>query len=131
MPSYQCVVRCFWDGVFYSPQPDGRQYYEGDKQPPRSKNGLEYFKRLDDPKSEEIVDKDEKKGDKPWQPTVSVMEKWKLQQLNKAELLAKMRKDFKIDVDETTTTRKELIDKVLELQLKCTTNQDIANQVKA
>lgn len=125
MPRYRCVERCFWNGQFYSPFPDGMNFYEGEGPTPKSKKGKEFFVCVDPPAPKP----DEVKADAP-SPAVPTRE-WELKRMSKHDLLTIMEKKYATPIKEDAVTRDALVQMIVAKQATTgETNQDLANVLK-
>ena len=138
MAQFRCVEACYAGGVFYSPYPDGRQFYDG-AEPPKfqEKRFVRVVKPGEVPVAVQVEAQAEAVADAPppevtpeVTPDEAVREikAWQLRRLSKPEVMSILKK-YNVDVDDTMT-RADMIDRVIELQAKHNTNQDIAAVVK-
>ena len=134
MAQFRCVEACYAGGVFYSPYPDGRQFYEG-AEPPKfqEKRFVRVVKPGEVPVAVQVEAQAEAVADAPppeVTPDEAVREikAWQLRRLSKPEVMSILKK-YNVDVDDTVT-RADMIDRVIALQAKHNTNQDIAAAVK-
>ena len=134
MAQFRCVEACYAGGVFYSPYPDGRQFYDG-AEPPKfqEKRFVRVVKPGEVPVAVQVEAQAEAVADAPppeVTPDEAVREikAWQLRRLSKPEVMSILKK-YNVDVDDTVT-RADMIDRVIALQAKHNTNQDIAAAVK-
>lgn len=134
MAQFRCVEACYAGGVFYSPYPDGRQFYDG-AEPPKfqEKRFVRVVKPGEVPVAVQVEAQAEAVADAPppeVTPDEAVREikAWQLRRLSKPEVMSILKK-YNVDVDDTVT-RADMIDRVIALQAKHNTNQDIAAVVK-
>ena len=134
MAQFRCVEACYAGGVFYSPYPDGRQFYNG-AEPPKfqEKRFVRVVKPDEVPVAVPVEAQAEAVADvsaPEVTPDEAVREikAWQLRRLSKPEVMSILKK-YNVDVDDTVT-RADMIDRVIALQAKHNTNQDIAAAVK-
>ena len=134
MAQFRCVEACYAGGVFYSPYPDGRQFYEG-AEPPKFQE--KRFVRVVKPGEVPVMVPVEPQAEAPVpqvtpqvtpDEAVREIKAWQLRRLSKPEVMSILKK-YNVDVDDTVT-RADMIDRVIALQAKHNTNQDIAAAVK-
>lgn len=134
MAQFRCVDACYAGGVFYSPYPDGRQFYEG-AEPPKFQE--KRFVRVGQVVDIPVEVKAEPQADAPTpqvtpqvtpDEAVREIKAWQLRRLSKPEVMGILKK-YNVDVDDTVT-RADMINQVIALQAKHNTNQDIAAAVK-
>ena len=135
MAQFRCVEACYAGGVFYSPYPDGRQFYEG-AEPPKFQE--KRFVRVVKPGEVPVMVPVEPQAEAPVpqvtpqvtpDDAVREIKAWQLRRLSKPEVMGILKNKYNVDVDDTMT-RADMIDRVIELQAKHNTNQDIAAVVK-
>lgn len=127
MPRYRCVERCFWNGQFYSPAPDGKNEYDGELTPPESKKGKKYFVCLDAPVAAPKVEVQE------YAPVATPKEptrEWEFRRMSKHDLLVIMETKYKTKVDGEAITRDALIQMIMEKAAAGETSQEQANVLK-
>ena len=134
MAQFRCVEACYAGGVFYSPYPDGRQFYDG-AEPPKFQE--KRFVRVVKPGEVPVMVPVEPQAEAPVpqvtpqvtpDDAVREIKAWQLRRLSKPEVMSILKK-YNVDVDDTVT-RADMIDRVIALQAKHNTNQDIAAVVK-
>jgi len=125
MARWNCIERCWWKNTFWSPFPDGKQVYEGEDEPPKTKTGRAYFVRVDAPPVAvpvpPVTDK---------QAEGAFVKDYMLKRMTKHDLLNIMEKRYKTPIKDEEITREKLIEMVREKQTENQTNQDVANTVK-
>lgn len=127
---YKCIVKCFWKGQMFSPNPgEGKTDYAGDDETPKTKSGRPYFEALD-PIQENQEPKTE--GNADTRPAFRPdMAKWELKvKLTKLEVRTILRDKYKKEYPEEAT--KAMLDDELwnAMQGNAPSNRDIAEQLK-
>lgn len=135
MAQFRCIDACYAGGVFYSPYPDGRQFYEG-AEPPKFQE--KRFVRVVKPGEVPVMVPVEPQAEAPTpqvtpqvtpDEAVREIKAWQLRRLSKPEVMGILKNKYNVDVDDTMT-RADMINQVIALQAKHNTNQDIAAAVK-
>lgn len=131
MPKWRCVEKCWWENIFWSPQPDGRNVYDGDKTPPTRKNGRPLFVCIEPPQvKQDEVPQEQTVQQEPEKPQTEFLRDWMLKRMGKHELLTLLETNYDIKLNDEEVTKDHLVKLVLEKQDEAKSNQDIANTVK-